>query len=236
MPGTKRKYNPAWTKTAAASKKRKSTAVVSVPRGIVIGKNVIRRRQSAVLRYADIKRLSGDVATKSTAFMKFHANGMYDPDAQLGGHQPRGFDQLSALYDEYFVRRCQIEVTFSTLTSTNEWLPFIAIRPSDVEFPEAVNILEGPDRVIAKTTVKDDGNGRSSTYLTLSVDPSKWIGNIGEDNEDARANIVNNPVDACVFYVGVINTSTATATCLVDCVVNLTYEAVFMNPKTPAPS
>lgn len=229
----KRKYNPAWTKTAAASKKRKYSSVVSVPRGVVTGPNIIRRRQTATLRYADIKRLSGDIVSKGTGYLKFNANGMYDPDAHLGGHQPRGFDQLSSIYDEYRVKRCTIEVTFVALTSVTEWLPFIAIRPSSGELPDALNILEGPDRVIAKRTIKDDANHQSSTYLTLSVDPNMWLGNKGVDNESSKAAINANPADEVVFYAGVINTATGTGTATVDCVVNITYEAEFMNPKNP---
>lgn len=232
----KRKYSPAWTRTAAASKKRKTAAVVAVPRGVVTGKNIIRRRQNAILRYADIQRLSATVGAANTVFVRFNANGMYDPDVALGGHQPRGFDQLAALYDEYFVRRCTIEVTFTTVGATTEWLPFISIRPSSSETPNGRNILEGPDRVIAKTTIKDENNHKSSTYLTISVDPSKWLGNKGEDNEDARANVVSNPNDQCVFYVGVINTATGSGTATIDCVINLTYDAVFMNPKNPPES
>ncbi len=43
----------------------------------------------------------------------FNLNGLYDPDLTGTGHQPRGFDQITALYQQYRVKRIDIKVTFT---------------------------------------------------------------------------------------------------------------------------
>ncbi len=42
----------------------------------------------------------------------FRANGMFDPDFSLGGHQPYGFDQLMARYNHYTVVGAKISIRF----------------------------------------------------------------------------------------------------------------------------
>ena len=41
-------------------------------------------------------------------------NGMFDPDAALGGHQPLGFDQYMMLYQKYYVKSSTISVDVNT--------------------------------------------------------------------------------------------------------------------------
>lgn len=165
----------------------------------------------------------------------FSANGMYDPDVAVGGHQPRGFDQLSAIYDEYQVRECIVEVYFACMASSSIVRPFIAIRPSSSELPDATNIFEGPDRVLSTKVISGAGeNGADSTYLRMKVDPIKWLGNTGVDNEATRSPVNSNPGDQCVFYIGATNPRNTSQTLAMDCDIVLTYVVDFMNPKTPA--
>lgn len=207
MSGTKRKYSPAWTKTAAASKRRKTSSVVSVPRSLPVGENIISRRQRCRLKYHAKKALNTTTFLgNGTYFVRCSANGMFDPDLELGGHQPRGFDQLASIYDQYQVRECIIEAYFSSNVGTAVYRPFIAIRPSTSELPDATNIFEGPDRVVSTKVISGQGeNGADSTYLRMKVDPIKWLGNRGLDNENTQANVVTNPSDQVVWYVGAIN-------------------------------
>jgi hypothetical protein len=47
----------------------------------------------------------------------FSANGLYDPDISGAGHQPRGFDQLMAMYDHYVVVSSAIRVVGQAISS-----------------------------------------------------------------------------------------------------------------------
>lgn len=235
MRGLKRSSTLTTPGGAKRPPKKKYRATVSIPRSVSTGKNIIARKQKCFLRYADSVRLAGSIASKGTAITLYSANGMYDPQVALGGHQPRGFDQLAALYDEYQVRRATVEVTFSADVGEQEWLPFISIRPGNSETPDLTNILEGPDRVVSKMTISNTDSG-SSTYLKLSVDPVKWLGNTTYDNEASRSATNTNPIDLCTFYIGCMNVTPTLATIGVDASICITYEAEFMNPKTPGES
>lgn len=42
----------------------------------------------------------------------FRGNSLFDPEFAVGGAQPRGFDEWSALYERYIVYSCTIKLTF----------------------------------------------------------------------------------------------------------------------------
>jgi len=45
------------------------------------------------------------VANNVSKHWVFRGNGMFDPNYAVGGHQPLGFDQYTALYQSFFVHR-----------------------------------------------------------------------------------------------------------------------------------
>jgi len=53
------------------------------------------------LRYTDVITL--DASANTTAMHGLRCNNVYDPDATGGGHQPRHFDLLAEVYDNYTV-------------------------------------------------------------------------------------------------------------------------------------
>lgn len=82
----------------------------------------------------------------------FSMNGMWDPDISGVGHQPRGFDQLLAMYDHFVVIGSKITVTVdnstnpggqmlmimpydtaTTISSTNDWLENGRVKKVPVE-------------------------------------------------------------------------------------------------------
>jgi hypothetical protein len=63
----------------------------------------------AKLKYVSYVLLSSGV---TPGLNVYSANGLYDPDITGTGHQPRGFDQLIALYDHYVVMKSKCVVEF----------------------------------------------------------------------------------------------------------------------------
>jgi len=64
------------------------------------------------LRYFSVFTLNPGAAG-SAGVQVFSANGLYDPDITSTGHQPRGFDQSSAMYKTFQVIKRMITVWFS---------------------------------------------------------------------------------------------------------------------------
>jgi len=98
--------------TRTAALKRKQTrrlgknAPVSVPRN----KLGFPTSMSSTLRYVDrIDFLPDSVSTKAHTFA---ANDLYDPNVTATGHQPRGFDEYTALYDTFTVTSSKIAVNW----------------------------------------------------------------------------------------------------------------------------
>lgn len=71
--------------------------------------------QKVTFRYFDSPVLNA--AAGATAVHIYRTNGLFDPDLTGVGHQPRGFDQLMPLYDNYVVIGAKITVRFSWNTS-----------------------------------------------------------------------------------------------------------------------
>lgn len=81
---------------------------------VTIPRNKIGFAQSlrTKLRYTVRKEL--DVSGLATvSYESFRANGCYDPEVSVGGHQPRGFDQAMALYGAFTVLGSTISVNWS---------------------------------------------------------------------------------------------------------------------------
>jgi hypothetical protein len=63
------------------------------------------------LKYAEQITLDPAAAGASVA-VPFSANGLFDPDPAIGGHQPMYYDNYSAIYARYQVMFAKIRVTF----------------------------------------------------------------------------------------------------------------------------
>lgn len=64
----------------------------------------------STLRYTE--RLDLAPSGTDTVAWSFRANDMFDPLANTGGHQPRGFDNLMALYENFTVTSSKISVNW----------------------------------------------------------------------------------------------------------------------------
>jgi len=118
MPGTKRArgaggrvlrrtrtINPYRTKLASGRQSR--NALVKVPRN----KIGFPQSMSTQLRYCDAIDFTPNSST--IGLHTFLANGLFDPDTALGGHQPRGFDEFMEVYKKFTVKGSRMSVTWS---------------------------------------------------------------------------------------------------------------------------
>lgn len=89
------------------SRLKSRNALVRVPRN----KLGFPQEMSTTLRYVD----TFDLAPTTNAAVGFSmlANGMFDPQVAVGGHQPRGFDEYMAQYTKFTVTASKVSVTFS---------------------------------------------------------------------------------------------------------------------------
>lgn len=222
---------------APRKKARKASAITSYtkPRGIR-SKQILATKVRSTMRYSDsLKFNTAHGVSDLTSFHVFRCNGPFDPDGSLGGHQPRGYDQLTSLYDEVRVIQATIEVRFTNQNGAQVY-PWISLRPSSVEVPGWIDVLEGPDRIVGKEVLTKGSEGLNSTMLTMSVKPQQWLGyGPGANADDVKSNVNLVPNDQCFFYVGIAE---AIDTTPYDChaTITITYDCEFSQPKSPGSS
>lgn len=115
----------------------------------------------ARLTYCDTFPL--DPGANTVASRIFRANGLFDPDVALGGHQPYGFDQLMAVYNSFCVLGAKITVMpipDSSFTSYG-----IAVKLSD----QASLLSTSP------TTLQEQAGYRYRMYMNGSAAPSPRV-------------------------------------------------------------
>lgn len=163
----------------------------------------------------------------------FSMNGMYDPDITGTGHQPRGFDQLMALYSQYTVIGCKIktdyivasaEVIRCGITPMSTSVPYITVN--DYRESRATN-----QKVINESTA---ANRDRSIYHKMN--PTKWLGKTKplSDGELSGTSAAN-PVNQAYWHLwcgGFQSSDPSSITVEVD----LVYMVVFHKPIQPLQS
>ena len=106
------------------------------------------------LRYCSSLTLDAQ-GTSTLSVASICANGMYDPELSLGGHQPMGFDQWMEVYNHYTVTEAVITV---------RWVPIAATSV----VPGVFGVLLDDDAVVPYPTdyhsMVESGRCRYATY------------------------------------------------------------------------
>lgn len=165
----------------------KTAAIVDIGHGFP-------KKIKTVLVYRDVftaASVSGSLWTKN-----FCANGMFDPDLCVGGHQPYYFDQFMALYNHYCVIGAKI--TIRCTASTNNTTP------------TGVGIFVGDDTSFSGTFFNNLTEYPDAHYSTLSPagppitvsqtwSAHKWFGKSPLANSELQGTSTANPTEQSVF-------------------------------------
>lgn len=112
------------------------------------------QRKFAKLRYCVHETLAGP-AVGTIVVKQYKANGMYDPEVGIGGHQPYGYDQLMASYHHYTVLKSSIEVELQNVTLANNIVAVLSLNSAAGEVA-AVYADGGINAVREQNTVSKD--------------------------------------------------------------------------------
>lgn len=198
--------------------------------------NILGQTLKTTLVYFQTSEITGSTTSDlSTGTVAYRANSLYDPENIIGGsgHQPRGFDQLSALYDEYVVTKATIEVRFQNTGATTRPYGFISMQHGHLPSIDFVEVNESADTIVSKKAMGRVTNGEESHYMSMAVDPVKWLGyKDSSDADQCKSTISSNPIETCLFLVGFCDPTNNTSTS-VQCSVKITYECTFSQPREP---
>jgi len=253
MPGKRMRTETGPRPTRTAALKRKQTrrgrnALVRVPRN----KIGFPQQISTKLRYAT--RVQFTPGTSSTQQFQLRANGMFDPQTALGGHQPRGFDEFMEAYDMFTVKGSRIScswmyegyngpsqiATLGNLVQSTETATDVpALTPVCCGLHKGVEPLSAGK---AETQIEKDRtvwtflNGQHGhKTLSTSMKVSDFYGKAAVTGAEGYAGSSTADPENQVFYelwCGRVSDDYPSETVKVVCYVTIEYDAVFSQPKT----
>lgn len=219
----KKKYRK---KRSARRRKYRRKATPSAAHGPLANK------LTSTLRYYEDSFLDPGLTGVPAAYV-FSANGVYDPNITSTGHQPRGFDQLAALYDHAVVIGSKLRVTLTNQDTVNAVNVAILLKDNSSPFSSAGDIMEY--RFVKHISLPPAGSGRNTTTATLSCNPNKFLGRSKPMSDpDLKNFISSNPTEQCFFHIYAFPTGAAVNNDVVLLNSSLTYKTVWIEPKQPA--
>jgi len=117
---------------------------------------------------------------------------MFDPDVAIGGNQPRGFDQLTAMYQNFTVIASKMEVFCNSVETTAAAVGTIngIALTSDLDALTIENAIEHPYSMYQMTL---RGANHEPTKLVQQFSP-KYLGYSNPVGEtDLRGTAANDP-------------------------------------------
>lgn len=214
---------------------RRTVPLVRMPRYI------IGRTQRARLLYHENVNITTAAVAESVGSFVFSANGCYDPNITGVGHQPRGFDQVMALYDHYTVIGASISVRFINHGGNNRPYVGILVRDGTPTATTTRDVFEDGNKVISmrpllRSSATDEAGEGMTTALTTKVNIAKFLGRKEAlSDPELKGGVTTNPTEQVFFHVVVTDPATASAN-NVHCQVAITYDVIFHEPKNPGAS
>lgn len=151
--------------TSRSSGLKSRNALVSVPRN----KLGFPQEMSTTLRYVQTSTVNPGTSTAHG--FSIRANGMFDPDYNLGGLQPRGFDQYMELYEKFTVTSAKLSVTF-TYNSYNGAPPG---QGAVQQIQDTGAAVPAPASAICLVHKAVGTNSEQTIYQFQEHDRTKWV-------------------------------------------------------------
>lgn len=201
-----------------------------VPRGL---RAPVPYRLSTKLRYSTTLALNPGLGSVPAVHV-LSANGLYDPDITGVGGQPRGFDQLMALYDHCVCTYTTIDCLY---------------MPADSETAPMTVAVAARDFTTVGTSVADYTELSNSAWDTLSaiqgyktrvkmnLNPNVYLGRTKPlSDPDLKNSSLSNPTEQVYWHVTATAGFTGGDPGTVAVLTVIEYTVVFIEPKDPGAS
>lgn len=147
---------------STVSKKRRGTKRGRQPY-VSIGRSFPEHVRTSI-RYCDVKTFGAPQASSSISKIFYKANGIYDPDSAVGGHQPLGFDQWTAIYNHWVVNSATIRCTFYINSDTTLDAAFLCGIYDDDDATNSLSVSE-----------LQEGSGRNRSCMVTTNHPQNIL-------------------------------------------------------------
>lgn len=189
-------------------------------------------------RYVEDQVVS--MAANSIARVTYKCNGLYDPTDAAGGHQPLFYDQMTPIYDHYAVVRSRIKATFSqpyqneNVAAGGPGPIHCCVYTDDDTSGSATwtTVLESADKLAWRTL--DVGGPAVTLYTKWS--PARTFGSKPLENPRLQGTSAADPTELTHFHVCAYNTLALAGTRYCNVTVEIEYDTVWFELKTPTGS
>ena len=220
--------------TRRGKRRRRKGGFMAVRGKYKIPKDValLGQNKRATLKFHSSGQLN-PVAVGLPAYQVYRAGDLYDPDFTGAGAQPRGFDQMMAMFSRFTVLSSKINITFMQGASQDvSVIVGVALLPTSTSPSTLTDLLEGRNvsykalnwrggdpKVVSK-------NFNSSQYFSL---PNPL------DEDDLEGTSAASPTQNA-FYHCFVCTTYSTDGAPLDYSAVIEYDSVFTEPVEPSQS
>lgn len=165
----------------------------------------------------------------------FSLNGMYDPNITGTGHQPRGFDNLMALYDHYVVIACKAEFKFWNADNTYGHMVTTHLQDSPTVKTNVRDIMElkTTQRKVAATRA----GGIDNLTLVRTVNPNRFLGRSKPlSDPELKGSASANPTEQAYIQVSCFPVQDGVESGGGYVQARIIYTAILIEPKQPSAS
>lgn len=171
--------------------------------------------------------------------ISYRANSIFAPYVGIGGHQPRGFDELISLYSRFVVYKSKIRVQFISQSQgaigSNSYVALATVSGTGVlaTMNDYVENKYCKWRTIANLN-STDINGEC---LTSVCNVPKFV-QVKDmlDNEELQGSVIANPVNIITWQITGQGVDPAGVANVISCLIYIDYYGYFIEPVQPAQS
>lgn len=196
-------------------KKRRKNKIVKYRRSLPLGG--FPNKHTVRLKYCDFITLNATSSGSAVPLIyHFRANSLYDPDLTSSGHQPRGYDELSQIYDHFCVIGSKIKVSFENdkdhVQQAGQYC-FLMLQDTNNTPTSLIDILEESNKNKVAYKQRNSVSSRN-IVLTKKFSPYKMFGLSRKDsllnNIALNCRTNTNPAEDATFTLGIACASTTT--------------------------
>lgn len=174
-------------------------------------------------------------AAGTAAVQVYRLNGMYDPNVTGVGHQPRGFDQLMALYDHFVVINCKAEVRFWNADNTYGHMVCTHIQDDSTVATDPQDILER--KTVQKKMCATRAGGIDNLTMVRSVNPNRFLGRTKPlSDPELKGSAAGDPTEQAYLHISCFPMQSGADSGGGYGYIRLTYTAILIEPQQPVAS
>jgi len=197
---------------------------------LVSDHKILSTSKIVTMRYSEQFTIDASAVDVPGSYI-FMANGLYDPNVTGTGHQPRGFDQLMAMYKHYEVMESLIEVWVDPNDLTNSGLLTLSVRSSNSNIATRNQMIE--HRTASTKGFAGSNGGPSVIYHKIACKPTEFLGLKSDDTVRGTASL--NPGAPVYFHVNCLPLPSVDQG-PVHCQARITYKVKLSEPREPIES